>query len=84
MGVPGLGRAWAEPACYLRVWGIPSPLPACPPAQAHPGRLCPHPRSLGAHALYHALHEAGVQVLDEHAQEGHLLASVLKDDPRVI
>lgn len=49
MGVPGLGRAWAEPACYLRVWGIPSPLPACPPAQAHPGRLCPHPRSFCAH-----------------------------------
>lgn len=31
--------------------GLPLPPPRVTPAQAHPGRLCPHPRSLGAHAL---------------------------------
>lgn len=31
-------------------------------------------------SLYNTLNESGVQVNDEHAQEGHLLACVLKDD----
>lgn len=33
MGWGGHGRGLA---CYLRGWGVPSPLPACSPARAHP------------------------------------------------
>lgn len=37
-----------------------------------------------AQCLHHPLNETGVQVNNEHPQEGHLLAGVLKDDPRVV
>ena len=38
----------------------------------------------GSQCLHHALDEAGLQVDDQHPQEGHLLARVLEDDPRVV
>lgn len=34
--------------------------------------------------LHHPFDETGIQVNDEHSQEGHLLARVLKDDARVV
>lgn len=34
--------------------------------------------------LHHPFNETGVQVNDEHSQEGHLLAGVLEDDPWVV
>lgn len=34
--------------------------------------------------LHNPFNETGVQVDDEHPQEGHLLAGVLKDDPRIV
>lgn len=34
--------------------------------------------------LHHPFDETGVQVNDEHSQEGHLLARVLEDDARVV
>lgn len=34
--------------------------------------------------LHHPLDETGVQVNDEHSQEGHLFTCVLEDDPRVV
>lgn len=38
----------------------------------------------GWQCLHHAFDEAGVQMNYEHSQEGHLLACVLKDDPRIV
>ena len=35
-------------------------------------------------ASHHSFDEAGLQMHDEHPQEGHLLARVLEDDPRVV
>lgn len=35
-------------------------------------------------SLHLPLHETGVQVNNEHSQEGHLFARVLEDDPRVV
>lgn len=34
--------------------------------------------------LHHPFDKTGIQVHDEHSQEGHLLAGVLEDDARVI
>lgn len=38
----------------------------------------------GLHRLHYPFNETCVQVNDEHSQEGHLLASVLEDDPRIV
>lgn len=38
----------------------------------------------GSFGLQNSIHEAGVQTLDEHPNEGHLLAGVLKDHPGVV
>lgn len=35
-GFQGWGGHGRSLACYLRGWGVPSPLPACSPARAHP------------------------------------------------
>lgn len=41
-------------------------------------------RGVGAERSDKAVDEAGVQVHDEYAEEGHLLARVLEDDARVV
>lgn len=37
-----------------------------------------------AGSLHHSFHVTGVQVNDEHSQEGHLFARVLKNNARVV
>lgn len=46
----------------------------------------PKPAAVSAvvKCLHHAFDEASVQMNYKHSQEGHLLASVLKDDPWII
>lgn len=46
--------------------------------QPRQGGLCSLER------LHHPFYETGVQVNDEHSQEGHLLSRVLEDDPRIV
>lgn len=51
-GVPGLGRAWAEPGMLPPRLGRSLPPPRVLPCPGAPElRLCPHPRSLGPRAI---------------------------------
>lgn len=47
-------------------------------------RFSPRGGLCGVRCLNHPFNETCVQVNDEHTQEGHLLAGVLKDDPRIV